>query len=277
MRGVPAALRRIPPVQLELLAQPSGRTVRKGDGTMPKKHTPRWGYQSRPWKVEREPIFTPEVLQRLCDDFAIPDTKQEEVRAHLEGSADTFYHWRNNVDDAPRPGERRAALAEIAHLAEQLKDRLDRIDDLSHSAFWFPERNLTMSVFTGQTETEWGHKIERVRVSDDSEAFWYETPDVLLRSLTIIQNYAKQGMERIPDDPGGQRRLEGLRYWIANLHILWTDILGRKFTVDSHEGQPVSEAARFCVAATKLTAPDISNTLIFTAMQARRRRKRPPT
>lgn len=213
-------------------------------------------------------------MQRLCAEFAIPDEKHEVAREHLEGSADVFFHWRYNVDEAPKPGECRAALTEIADLTERLRDRLSRMDGRTQAAFWFPEIALNSAVMRGATETPFGHKIERRTIDDNVEIVWHEDPAGLLRAVTILHNYALQGLERLPDDPGGQRQLFGLRHWMSNLYILWTEILGRKFTVDSHQGEPVSDAARFCVAVTRLTAPDITNSQVFTAMQHQRRTRR---
>lgn len=215
-------------------------------------------------------------MQRLCVEFAIPDEKREAARKHLEGSADVFFHWQHNVDKAPKPGECRAALTEIADLTKRLSDCLSGMDARTQTAFWFPEIALVSAVMQGETETPFGHKIERHTIDDTVEIVWHEDPAGLLRAVTILHNYAQQGLERLPDDTGGQRQLWGLRHWVGNLHILWTNILGRKFTVDSHHGEPVSDAARFCVAATRLTAPDITNSQIFTAMQHQRRARRGP-
>jgi hypothetical protein len=216
-------------------------------------------------------------MQRLCTEFAVPEEQCEAIRRHLEGAADVFFHWRQNVDEAPTPGECRAALTEIAELTKRLRDCLSRMDARTQTAFWFPETALASAVMQGATETPFGHKIERQTIDDTVEIVWHEDPASLLRAVTILHNYARQGLDRVPDDPGGQRQLWGLRHWIGNLHILWTGILGRKFTVDSHQGEPVSEAARFCVATTRLTAPDITNGQIFTAMQRQRRTRNRPS
>lgn len=246
---------------------------------MPKKHRARWGYRLRPWfPEEREPYFSKDVFQDLCEAYSIPHALKDEVYRHLEDSADIYHTYRNNRDDAPRPAERKAALEEIASLATELHHRLDNLDDFTATHFWRFEAQAQDAAFTeGVETTDFGHQISRRKISDEEEVVWWETPDVLVRSVQIIRKYAELAAEGLPEDQGGPRRLEGLRMWTGNMFNLWEKILGRRFTLDYLAGEPVSDAARFCVAALQPVDPEVPTSRVISAMRRMIRDRRQKT
>ncbi|SDE64713.1 hypothetical protein [Rhodospira trueperi] len=236
---------------------------------MPKKHQPRWGYRSRPWFVEeREPFFSDDVLDQLLAKYAIPDALADRVRNQLEMSADIYHAYRNNMDTAPRPAEKRVALEEISNLAARLRECLDEIDDFTGAMFWASEIQTTQAALLTDAETtEFGHQISRHKSSDGSEVIWWENRDVLRRSLDVIGRYADAALDRLPTDQGGPTQLEGLRMWAANMRNLWENILCRRFTVDYEGSDPVSDAAAFCVDALQSVDPDVRSSSVITALR----------
>ena len=55
--------------------------------------------------------------------------------------------------------------------------------------------------------------------------------------------------------------------WAVNAANIWEQIVERAFTLDSEKGQPVSEAAMFCVDAFYHVEPGVAPSRVMDAMR----------
>jgi len=234
---------------------------------MVKKHRPRWGYRVRGWFPEgREPFFDQSSFERLATTYDIPEHLHQKVFEQLEGSGDIYSYHRTNVDDRPTPSEQAAALREIGHLAAKLSQRLEDLDDATTDAFWRIASHQPHP-FEAETETPFGHKIERIDMPDEGFLLLCDDEESIRRSIRIIQNVAAHVEAGLPQAQGGPSGSEGIRMWVLNMVSLWEEILGRKFTLDYHQGQPISDAARFTVEALQVIDPNVPTSRIVTGMR----------
>lgn len=246
---------------------------------MPTRHKPKWGYQTE-YLLSNDGIriYEPKFLDALYQEFDIQGAElQERVHSRLEGAGNVYRKWRTNADEAPRPAERKAAIDELERLVDTLRDRLEQMDDFTATAFWRPETDLLGILGDEATkakegkptldESPWGHPLEFIKTEDGGVSMITLSQRHHFESLNILKNYCAAAREVIGPDAGGRPKDEGLRMWAINIRNLWEKELDRRFTLSQHKGEPVSDAAVFCVRTCSILEPGTSNARVFTAMR----------
>lgn len=79
----------------------------------------------------------------------------------------------------------------------------------------------------------------------------------LVSALNLVASEARYVTDRLPRSKGGRPYEYALSIWVANAQVFWGQSLGRKFSLDSNDGEPVSEAARFCWDLVRPLGPDV--------------------
>lgn len=216
-------------------------------------------------------VFSEAAVKKLAIQFKLPGrVPVSELRHRLDMAALVFRTWRQNADMAPRRGEMKAALDEIVGLSERLQRRLDELDDISAGHFWRPETVLrhVMSLGPeGPSATEYGHSLTWLPTAD-GHAILYLGGEHFAPVLKLIGNYASAAIANLPKDVGGRKRSEGLRYWAINIAKIWTELFGKPFTFDEYKGEPITEAARFAVAAMAIADPSVAASEVRAAVRA---------
>jgi hypothetical protein len=235
--------------------------------TVPSRPKPVWGNTEYPLQSgERESFFTSDDISELAQTYGIEGEELlAKVTKHLEVSAQVYWGHKLKWDDIPRMSQIKAAVLEIGALVNDLHWRMENMNEVTGNWFWQPENEVHLLAFhpiKKATESRFGHKITRDQIGPDTEVVHYLERDDHLESLTILKNYCRDALERIPDDKGGRSTSYGFRLWIINMKALWEKILGRRFTQSFHNGEPISDASRFCVDATKPVDPEITSTAI---------------
>lgn len=90
----------------------------------------------------------------------------------------------------------------------------------------------------------------------------------LTHALEMVAYTAERHVERFKKDDGGRATDRALDIWISNAQSFWTVSLGRRFTYDAQAGKEGHTAAfRFCSDALRPLAPEISASMLSTAMR----------
>lgn len=228
---------------------------------------PKWDYRmTHLLSDDGQKAYSEAAVADLAAAHELPlEIGQSRLKDRLEGAALVYRIWRQNWDDLPRRGERKAALDEIRDLAAALQDRLSRLDDITGAIFWRPEAEISAEeAIPTAAKSRYGHTFYR---DEETEGCTYLGARDLLESLAILQSYADEAVRNLPDDRGGRRHSEGLRMWMRNIATIWEDFSGKPFTLDYYQGEPVSEAARFTVAAFEAVNPGIDAKTIISEMK----------
>lgn len=249
---------------------------------------PKFGYHARHLlsSYERR-TYDARFVEELSARYNIDDPDLvRDLHEFLEGAADIYRTYTHNFDNAPRPGQMKAAYDEIDQLLEKLTDRLENLDDRSAWFFWEPESRIEASVkdpilaedrqpIIG--ESPWGHRILHYPVNEGGWITSYLKRDQHFESVRILRNYCSYARKRVGKDARGPSPSEGLRMWIVNVANYWDKGLGRQFTLDYEKGQPISEAARFCIDTIRIVDPEVLPSAVFGAMKKEiaARRKKP--
>lgn len=219
--------------------------------------------------------YTDAVFADLCAAFQLPAAKQDEVRARLEAAAAVWRHYAR--DDAPpaRPSHARAELKAIADLATKLSGL---VSDLSvparHAVAQAEAAQIARALGAGARGESRYPLLSYPQPDGGDDLLTLGLPD-LCGILDGFAEIATQAADALPARRAGRRRDEALRLWMANIEPLWAETLGRAFTRDAtDDGVPITEAARFCVAAFRVLDPRTPASRVLNAMKNRIKTKR---
>lgn len=222
-------------------------------------------FQTRPPKI----VYSDEAFARLSDKFKIPENLRGELRNQLE---DTAAVWRMNGGGKMPP--RRASLTrkelhDIARLTKRLRAALSSI---SYEAGQLLNRQDSSYIIRA-------HKRDNPEDGPQYPALAYPVAfgesgliilDVadMVKILDGLEIVASEAAETMRHSSVGKRRDHALRMWIINIEMIWRELLVRPFTRDVKDpGEPISEAARFCVAAFKAVDPDMPPSRVLNEMK----------
>jgi hypothetical protein len=100
----------------------------------------------------------------------------------------------------------------------------------------------------------------------------------IVRILGGFEVAAKVAVDRLPKRRRGQTRDLALRIWMINIERLWGQYTSSPFTRDETDtGEPITPAARFCVAAFHHIAPNYPTSRILWEMRHCIKRRNKPT
>lgn len=235
---------------------------------MPKQKRAKWGHRSRYlFHMDPPTTYSETAIQALAASYGISSPKAvAEMKDRLEGAASIYRTCWQNHDTAPRAHHMKAAISEIESLIDQLRDKLESMDDWTAELFWHGSMEVKGLLWDDNVKkSRFGHTIDRHKISDKETAIYYLNNDSLFEALEILKNYCQNARDQIRKDAGGRDGSEALRMWVLNIQKFWREVLQRPFRIDYHRGKPVSEAARFCVEAFKTIDPDIPARQIITA------------
>lgn len=230
---------------------------------------PKWGYKGRNLLGRDDVVVYSGSQIRSLAKLAKLTRKADigEMRSRLEGAASVYRIYQNNHDALPGAGEVKAAIRGVGNLAAQLKDYLDKLDDRSWLFFWHPEGEVDAAATAGETSSRFGHTIAQMQIAEGDRIVGRLREGDIHEALTILKNYSTDALRRVPADRTGPRSGESLRIWAINIRNFWVECLGKDFTLDYQGVEPLSEAARFTVAAFKPIDAKVPNTRIFHAMR----------
>jgi hypothetical protein len=227
-------------------------------------------------------------------ELKLPPYPKETVRElvksrHISGFVQLRHFWRYlrvakriYEDKKAQPSNRasarrvRSLLQAILKPAVSLRTLVNDLDPASSDPdiraatrmFWSAEAEVRwLAENTTERESPYGHYIWRIETSPGEEAiFWLDGLKVL-KSLDILAAYVQAALKRTTGSPPGRHRNDALDIWVVNMENYWTQMLGKRFTLQVHRGQGVSQAFLFCRQALQGTDPSVTNQALITAMR----------
>jgi hypothetical protein len=214
-------------------------------------------------------IYSDSVFTNLSEQFAIPKDQQTEVR---EGLADIAAIWRwgrSQTEHSRHPSRDKKALETVIKRTQKLQLALSRLSHDANAALRQTDFQPEMQAIVSDNKySDAGHKFYRYTNQDGVETILIDRVEDLIRSVSVLENVASEAKEGIRPVPDGRRNDYALNLWISNIADMWTDQLGRPFTRDATEsGDPLTEAAQFCIAAFAPIEPSTSPTRILNEMR----------
>ena len=208
--------------------------------------------------------YTQEAFSALCETFGIPADVHDELRQSLEDCAAIWRRFRLAEEPRPPAHHVRQELKTLAKQAAKLTASYDALsDDARRALTMMQEQHAMRGVPQALTMASPPYPyLHMPSGASFNEALLAELSDIA-RLVEGLRAVAEDASDWVTPQKAGTRRSEALRMWMANAHLIWTRLLGRPFTRDSlSNGEPISEAARFCVAAFAPVDPDTPKTRI---------------
>lgn len=113
-----------------------------------------------------------------------------------------------------------------------------------------------------------GHKFDRFTDHEGMATTLTSDIEDLIRSVSILEKVATEAKKNIGSMPVGPRLDDSMRMWITNIANMWTEKLGRPFTRDTtSKGDPLTEAAQFCIDAFLPISPSTPNSKVLNGMK----------
>lgn len=222
--------------------------------------------------------YPEEDFARLCETYAIPGLIRTDVLKSLEGAA-AVWRWYSIGDAANIPNSEAAeSLRKVAKQASKLRKAIDELplaslEILETETARFPQQAITKRHAAPEVPS-WAILIP----STDSDESYLNIDLRMLRAMiTALQEASADSANKLPKAPAGTKRDDALRMWMTNVADFWERKIERPFTRDvSETGEPVTEAARFCVDAYKFVDSQCPPSRVMKEMKAciKARRKR---
>ncbi|WP_458791935.1 hypothetical protein [Yoonia sp. MH D7] len=189
-------------------------------------------------------------LEKLVSDFAIPDAQRDGLGPLLEDLA-AIWRWKQPPATAiGTAAKSAAALQRVAKLADQLGTALGDLPPSAQDALRLTYASTGSAMVLAMNDDAISHGAAfSVPQADGSQQIIELQQDDIHGLVAHISAMALQAAD-LPAGQAGAKRDHGLKLWVANVEAYWTQTLGRSFSRDvTSTGEPISEAARFCVAA----------------------------
>ncbi len=190
-------------------------------------------------------------LEKLISDFDIPEEHRESLPAFLEDVAAIWRSHQHPPTAKIRPAVTSAALQMVSKLADQLNTALRDLPPPAKAALDTAYSRLDGKVILAMSDDQPPPKgvAFNVAQADGAPLIVKLEQDEIQDLVANISAMAAQAAD-LPSGKAGTKRDHGLRMWMTNVEMFWTKTLGRNFSRDvTSNGEAVSEAARFCVAA----------------------------
>lgn len=213
--------------------------------------------------------YNDEAFAGLRARFEIPEHIEANFRKQLEDVA-AIWRWQHSQTENPRsPSRDVKALGKVIKQTQKLQLALSALSDDATSAL--RQTNLqyeTQAIVSDNQYSDAGHKFYRYTNQGGVETFLVDDVEDLIRAVSVLENVTSEAKEGIGPIPDGRRNDYAFSLWLSNIADMWTDQLGRPFTRDATEdGEPLSEAAQFCIAAFAYIEPSTSQIQILNEMR----------
>lgn len=208
-------------------------------------------------------------IKKLCRIGEIAPEDLEDFRNTLEDVA-ALYRWENSkYANRPRSSDTARELRDLSKHANKLLSSLENISwnaqakiDARASDDGFMEIMSEPSDDAMPSLT-----VSSINSEGEKQCVIVDVP--ILRSLLAgLVNASEAEKEKLPKGRPGTTRSMGLRLWMINAESFWSKISDQPFTRDvTSSNEPVTSAARFCVAAVQMINPECPTSLIMKEMK----------
>ncbi|WP_127563067.1 hypothetical protein [Nioella ostreopsis] len=220
-------------------------------------------------RLRQQTAFTPEVVEQLAQEFDIPKALHDIVgNILILGAAQWAYEMRRAARDFKQI---RKDLTGLEKVAVEIARALENLSAETRDVL----------VEAGFGRTRGGCHYPYISVHDSLPVMEYEPSsgqDSSQISLTeiasILSSLSKCVADAQPTARAGRKGKiddESMYDLLHSCFHVWESILGRKFSLDwASNGEPITDAAVFCVRVARLVDPALSLQKIATASRKTR-------
>lgn len=215
---------------------------------------------------------------KLCKSCAFTPPSLNDLREQLEHTA-AIYRWeKSKYADHLASNKQRKELASVQKAAKKLGDAIDNLSWQPQSAITKHSENRSMAAFFGQPDgDEAATALISVPDPDGSEGHIEIDIPTLTTLIRSLEHTAKDAMHGLSKSRPGKQSSHALSLWVSNIADIWEQSTDQPFTRDvASDGEPITNAARFCVGAFQFIDPALERSLVLTTMKSciTRRKKR---
>ncbi len=224
--------------------------------------------------------YTIEAVSVLCQMADIEPTDTGYVRAELEHFA-AIYRWQHSKTVGKIPSKTTAR--ELDTVANQAARLLGALEKLSPAAAAAIEGEAATDTQTGLTHATSGMQASPslfLSLQDVTDEIIGVTVDTVTLRTVIggLHHAAQNASEGIPKSSSSKAKDLELLLWLSNIQRLWSGLTGQPFSRDiAPDGDPITNAGRFCLMAFKMIEPDCAPSRVMNGMKTRSKNRRKST
>lgn len=215
-------------------------------------------------------IYTAEFLQDLFLEFDFDPAEQIIVQRELNNSAECWHGSLYDENPIEHAHDLQKKLGKISRLSDNLRAQIANIPQNTWTSLF--EYTEALQPDTVRLAFEGDGSSYYDLVTHPAHGSWRESSidlgelEGFLWSLNQATSHMKTGLSF---EKKFSRKDYKLHNWIRQIRTMWEQQLGRRFTRDAlNSGEPVSEAARFCVKTYRVLDPETRHTRVLDAMKA---------
>jgi hypothetical protein len=203
----------------------------------------------------------------------------EKLRADLENIA-AICRWESSkYEGIPANNEVTKELKSVTKHAGRLIAALEALNYRSRQAI---NNQAMLDIQNASSTEETGSDHSSLAVSiylpEQEDCFMEMDLKTLLPVLRGLEKASVAGVGKARKSRPGQNPAFGLSLWMTNIENLWVEISQQPFRRDvTNDGEPITNAARFCVAAFRFVDPDMPSSRVLNAMRNSIQRHRKST
>ncbi len=212
------------------------------------------------WDIVR-PIISDEFLVALGREF---EFDVEETRANWWiTKASALYVKGRRAEAAPKRREAKRELEELIEDGRKFASRLSQLDQVS----------MSLRVPYDSAESDLAIPFDRPEL-DGLERFKFTTGYVneSERLVRFIVGLAERQLSDIEMDKGGRPKNLGFADFMDYVAEFWETEVGRRFSVDYHDGEGMTPAFEFAKRVVR-ELDDVSDKQVITAMRLQIRKR----
>jgi len=213
--------------------------------------------------------YSDEFIDDICRSFDISENKKSKLIFFLNNAAPGYLYYKTAFENAPGSRELRKEIRKIGEWVENLLKLIDETDKRALDILWNEIRapGETPRKPAANSETDQFFAKFGTGNGPGSDALFGGSE--IQSALHRLKLSAARANERLKaGSKGGRPRIEAARIWVSNARDFWTHALGRKFSFDMASGEMATDAGNFCLQALKALDPDVTASMVATAMRA---------
>jgi hypothetical protein len=206
---------------------------------------------------------------KLCADSGFIPQDIDSLMERLEHVA-AVYRWeKSKYVDLLSSAQQRKELIAVRKAAMKLSEEMQCLS-------WQPEKAIVMQLENDSTSAffakpgDASHETTLLSIpnSDGTEGHVTIDPEEIEVLIRALAHAADKAASKLNKSRPGKQKAHGIHLWIANIAKVWAEVTDQPFTRDvASDGEPITNAARFCVGAFQMVDPELDRSVVLTAMK----------
>jgi hypothetical protein len=216
----------------------------------------------------RPPTYSGDAIVALADRYGFTEGSRAELKKRLNEEAWIWHRNTRMTTPIAAPSQIRKELQDVHKQMCRLQSALSNLSPSARQAIQRAESNAERPAILEELRDQVKYPFVGYPSPDGSFGNVLLSLDDLRELLDGFGSLVSDTAEGLSSRPAGRRRDHATRIWVKNIAEIWTELLGRPFTRDvTDAGEPITEAARFCVDTFKALAPRAPQSRILTVMK----------